>query len=347
MAEWRASLDFGTDNSRQLETAELSNAEAIARWIRGQLAAKLRIDAGSIDVDSSITRYGTDSLNAIELAHSIETKLGVLLPMSEFISSQSITQIAMHCFELVQAARSALPIAEAAFEKDATPSHTFPLSHGQQALWFLQQLAPESVAYNIASALRIKAKPDEAALRSAFQSLVERHAALRTTFTAVQGRAMQLLHEEAKASFEIVDASRWDDAALGERLRDEAHLPFDLERGPLLRALLFSRADDEQVLLVVAHHIVIDFWSLAILMRELGELYRMAVNGAMTAGRLRLTLQTTSITFGGSNNFWQVKRENGWRLSGRNNWRVNCPCSIFTRTGRAPPRRHFAAPPNR
>jgi len=172
----------------QIETAELSDEEAIARWIRGQLAAKLRIDAASIDVDSSITRYGVDSLIAIELTHSIETQLGVLLSMSEFISSQSIRQIAVRCFELVEATRSAPPVAEAVF---ADESNTFPLSHGQQALWFLQQLAPESTAYNLASALRIKAKPDEAALRSAFQSLVERHGALRTTFSAVQGRAVQ------------------------------------------------------------------------------------------------------------------------------------------------------------
>src|SRR5262249_1602065 len=141
---------------------------------------------------------------------------------------------------------------------------------------FLQQLAPESVAYDIASALRIKAKPDEAALRRAFQALVDRHAALRTTFSAVQGRAMQHVHEQRKAAVETVDASLWDEAALAERLRDEAHVPFDLEHGPLLRALLFRRADEEQVLLVVAHHIVIDFWSLATLMRELGDLYRAA-----------------------------------------------------------------------
>jgi amino acid adenylation domain-containing protein/non-ribosomal peptide synthase protein (TIGR01720 family) len=276
LAEWRASLDVGTDNSEQIETAELSNTEAVATWIRGQLAAKLGVDAGSIDIDSSITRYGVDSLIAIELAHSIETQLGVLLPMSEFISSQSITQMAVRCFELLEATRSAPPVGPTS---SVAESNAFPLSHGQQALWFLQQLAPESVAYNIASALRIKTKPDAAALRSAFQSLVERHATLRTTFSAVQGRAMQHVHERAKASFEIVDASLWDEATLAERLRDEAHLPFDLEHGPLLRALLFSRAEVEQVLLVVAHHIVIDFWSLAILMRELGELYSVAAKG--------------------------------------------------------------------
>lgn len=287
LAEWRAPLDVGTDISEQIERAELSNSEAVATWIRGQLAAKLRVDAGSIDIDSSITRYGVDSLIAIELAHSIETHLGVLLPMSEFISSQSIRQMAMRCFDLIEATRSAPPVGPTSFVEE---SHAFPLSHGQQALWFLQQLAPESVAYNIASALRIKTKPDEIALRSAFQSLVERHATLRTTFSAVQGRAMQHVHEGAKASFEIVDATRWNDAMLAERLRDEAHLPFDLEHGPLLRALLFSRAEVEQVLLVVAHHIVIDFWSLAILMRELGELYRAETNGTTT----KLALHTSN-----------------------------------------------------
>ncbi len=268
LAEWRVPLDSDpVATAPGTDLVQGANAEAIASWIRGQLAAKLRIDAATIDLDSSITRYGVDSLLAVELAHSIETQLGVLLPMSEFISSHSITEIAARCFELVRSR----PVDQAAFVEQP---NTFPLSYGQQSLWFLQQLAPESVAYNIASALKIKTKPDEAALRRAFQSLVERHAALCTTFSAVQGKAVQHVHEHGKASLETVDASRWDDATLAERLRAEAHRPFDLEHGPLLRALLFSRADEEQVLLVVAHHIVIDFWSLAILMRELGELYR-------------------------------------------------------------------------
>jgi amino acid adenylation domain-containing protein/non-ribosomal peptide synthase protein (TIGR01720 family) len=300
LAEWRAPLDTdpaaiaGTD----LVHVQCSNAGEIAEWIRRQLAAKLRIDAGAIDVDSSITRYGVDSLIAVELAHNIETQLGVLLPMSEFISSQSITQIAARCLELVQNDARSVPPAVAGgstsgrinhsqyhmrnVDPPATAGgtdpiqHTFPLSYGQQSLWFLQQLAPESVAYNIASAIRIKTKPDEAALRRAFQSLVDRHAALRTTFSAVQGKAVQHVHEQSAASFETVAAFLRDDAALGEHLRAEAHRPFDLEHGPLFRALLFKRTDDEYALLVVAHHIVIDFWSLAILMRELGELYRQA-----------------------------------------------------------------------
>src|SRR6185369_17460015 len=143
LAEWRAPLDSDpVATAPGTDLVQVANAEAIASWIRGQLAAKLRIDADAIDLDSSITRYGVDSLLAVELAHSIETQLGVLLPMSEFISSQSITQIAAHCFELIQLT----PVAQAALVEQPT---TFPLSYGQQALWFLQQLAPDSVAYNI------------------------------------------------------------------------------------------------------------------------------------------------------------------------------------------------------
>jgi len=284
LAEWRAPLDFRTVDGQQTGTAEPSNEEEIASWIRGQLASMLRIDAAGIDINSSLTRYGVDSLLAVELTHSIETRLGVLLPMSDFIGGQSIAQIAARCFELFETRRSAPTIAQTIIEPSAetdasTESGAFALSHGQQALWFLQQLAPESSAYNIASAFRIKAKLDEQALRGAFQALVERHAALRTTFSAVQGRPVQQLHEEAKASFETVDASLWDEAALAERLRVEAHLPFDLEHGPLLRVVLFRHSDDERVLLLVAHHISVDFWSLAILMRELGALYRAATGG--------------------------------------------------------------------
>ena len=93
-----------------------------------------------------------------------------------------------------------------------------PLSHGQQALWFLHQRAPESAAYNISSAVRIHSELDVAVFRRAFQTLVERHAALRTTFDAVQGRPVQRVHEHAEVCFVETDAARWSAAELDERL---------------------------------------------------------------------------------------------------------------------------------
>jgi amino acid adenylation domain-containing protein len=153
-----------------------------------------------------------------------------------------------------------------------------PLSYGQQALWFLHQQAPESTAYNIVRAARVYTAIHRPALRSAFQKLVQRHAALRTTFTTVAGQAVQQIHDHMEVGFVEEDASTWSRAFLQYRLREEACCPFDLEHGPLLRVRLYTQSTHEHILLLAMHHIAVDFWSLAVLMHELGVLYQSAVS---------------------------------------------------------------------
>ncbi len=149
----------------------------------------------------------------------------------------------------------------------------YPLSYNQQGIWFLYQLAPESTVYNVNFAARISTEVDVAALRRALQTLVDRHPSLRTTFPAQTGKPLQQVHEHLKVHFEEVDGSTWSGDELKARLLEEAYRPFDLERGPLLRVSLIMRSAEEHILLMVVHHIVIDFWSLAVLLNELGVLY--------------------------------------------------------------------------
>jgi amino acid adenylation domain-containing protein len=149
----------------------------------------------------------------------------------------------------------------------------FPLSHGQKALWFLQQLEPDNAAYNISTALRILTPPDVPALRRSFQKLVDRHASLRTTFGVAGGEPVQRVREHAEVCFQEVEASAWDETELHDFLVREARRPFDLERGPLFRVHLARRSASEYVLLMVLHHIVTDLWSQVILTHELGLLY--------------------------------------------------------------------------
>jgi hypothetical protein len=148
-----------------------------------------------------------------------------------------------------------------------------PLSYNQQGIWFLYQLAPESMVYNVNFAARIRSEVDIAALRRAFQALVDRHPALRTTFSVRSGKPVQQIHQRHEIHFEETDASAWDGDALKARLLEEAYRPFDLQRGPVLRVNLFTSSGREHVLSIVVHHIVIDFWSLALLLSELGVLY--------------------------------------------------------------------------
>jgi amino acid adenylation domain-containing protein len=154
-----------------------------------------------------------------------------------------------------------------------------PLSDNQQGIWFLRQFAPESSIYNVSFASRIRSELDVPAFRRAFQALVDRHPSLRTTIAVQSGKPVQQVHEHLPVHFTETDASTWLDDELQARLIEETQRPFDLERGPIMRVSLLSRSAQEYILVLVIHHIVVDFWSLAVILTELGELYPAEKNG--------------------------------------------------------------------
>jgi amino acid adenylation domain-containing protein len=150
-------------------------------------------------------------------------------------------------------------------------------SFAQRRLWFLDQLEPGTPAYNIPVALELRGRLDEAALRAALGEAVRRHEALRTTFRAVAGEPEQVIAPPAPPVLPAIDL-RSLSAARGEaealRLAfDEARRPFDLARGPLLRAALAKVEDERHLVLLTMHHIVSDAWSIGTLVREIGALY--------------------------------------------------------------------------
>src|SRR5206468_3573554 len=142
------------------------------------------------------------------------------------------------------------------------------------------QMDPSGSAYNVHLSVRIHSAVDVAALRRTFQRLVDRHAPLRSTFVARDGVPIQRVAEHPPVRFEAVSASGWSAEALNQCVLERAHAPFDLERGPVFRVVLFSSAPEEHILLVSAHHIVTDMWSTVVLMEEMDALYP-----AETAGR--------------------------------------------------------------
>jgi hypothetical protein len=157
------------------------------------------------------------------------------------------------------------------------------LSFAQQRLWFLDQLEPGSARYNIPSAFMISGPLNSAALQAALDTVVSRHDSLRTVFVSDGEEPMQLVHSTLRVPLTFADldgicGADCDDA-LQARLRDEALRPFDLARGPLLRALLLRLGEERHVLMLNVHHIVSDGWSKAVLHRELSGGYGAALNG--------------------------------------------------------------------
>ncbi|GAB2781049.1 non-ribosomal peptide synthetase [Amycolatopsis magusensis] len=153
----------------------------------------------------------------------------------------------------------------------ADRSRPLPLSSAQRRLWFLARLRPDDPEYNSAFALRLTGELDTGALAAALRSLVARHEPLRTTFAEVDGEPVQLIGQPYEVALPIADVAAGELEAV---LRAEYARPFDLTRGPLLRALLARLGPAEHVLLVSVHHIATDGASMGVLTEELGLLYR-------------------------------------------------------------------------
>ncbi|MGW1876264.1 amino acid adenylation domain-containing protein [Streptomyces sp. NPDC001975] len=157
-----------------------------------------------------------------------------------------------------------------------------PLSATQRRMWLLSQLYPDNAVYNLPYAFRVSGDIDAPALEAALNDLVARHEALRTVVDVhdeqarqrvLPGLAVRLAVEEpegaAPGGTAPADLAAW----VADRIDAEARAPFDLSAGPLIRARLVAPGTPSAALVVTAHHIACDGWSLELLFAELAELY--------------------------------------------------------------------------
>jgi amino acid adenylation domain-containing protein len=160
----------------------------------------------------------------------------------------------------------------------------FSLSFSQQRLWFIEQLHPETSAYNMSYALRMHGHLRVGALSFSLGEIVRRHESLRTRFAEDGGKPRQEVMDVGTFGLREVDL-RGDreveerEEVLRELMAEEAERPFDLQVGPLFRATLVRLGEREHALMMITHHIVSDGWSMGIFHRELKALYRAYVEG--------------------------------------------------------------------
>jgi len=155
------------------------------------------------------------------------------------------------------------------------------LSFSQERLWFLDQLYPGSPVYNISRALRLKGRLNRQAIGKGINEIVRRHETLRSSFPSVDDKPVQTVAPEVAIPLPLIDLKRLPQprrpAEMARLLNAEAAAPFDLARGPLIRANLIKLADNHHVLLLVLHQMVYDGWSMSLFLRELETCYRSLV----------------------------------------------------------------------
>ncbi|MFB2879416.1 SDR family NAD(P)-dependent oxidoreductase [Floridanema aerugineum] len=171
-------------------------------------------------------------------------------------------------------------------QKDVIPRRSLSaencVSFAQQRLWFLAQLEGASVAYNMPAVLRIKGNLEVACLQKAIDTIIQRHEVLRTTFKPVNGLPVQAIASNPGIIIPLIDLQDLSaDIKHSETKRitlEATQTPFDLEKGPLLRASLLRLHPQEYLLILTMHHIIFDGWSIGILVRELSTLYPAFLN---------------------------------------------------------------------
>ncbi|HEX6900157.1 MAG TPA: AMP-binding protein, partial [Thermoanaerobaculia bacterium] len=249
--------------------------EMLAAYLRERAAAVLGVPVAAVSPAQALTGLGLDSLTAVELKGSVEAALGLPLPLDELLRGAGIAELA----DAMVAGLDAAPIEDVQPPRALSLTGDQPLSPGQKALWFLERLAPEAGAYNIVVAARVREGLDAEALRRAVTLLAARHEGFRTVVWSVEGEPVQRAVADLAPDFAGVDAGGWDDEELRVRLEAEAWRPFDLRSGPPLRVRIYERAGGERMLLLAVHHLVCDFWSLAVAIRELAALYAQETGG--------------------------------------------------------------------
>ena len=236
-----------------------------------------------VGIHDNFFELGGHSLLATQVVSRLRQTFSVELALRTLFESPTVEALA----ERINAASSHTLTLAAPALQPVSRQERLPLSFAQQRLWFLQQLEPESTAYNLPLAVRLSGDLDRTALQHSLSEIVRRHEALRTTFATADGEPVQVIHPAVEVSLPLVDVSALAESARereAERLSvEEAGHVFSLERGPLLRARLVKLGEQEHVVLLTMHHIVSDGWSMGVLIKEVGTLYSSYVAGEESA----------------------------------------------------------------
>ena len=233
----------------------------------------LRKPSGQIGIEDNFFDLGGHSLLATQVISRIRRSLSVELPLRTLFESPTVASLAQQAEAALATGRHEVPpIVRVSREQP------LPLSFAQQRLWVLDRIEPNSSLYNIPRGVRLKGTLNVEALIASLNEIVRRHESQRTTFgMGADGQPVQIIAESLRLDVPLIDlTSRPQNTGEVEAQRiaaEEAQTPFDLSKGPLVRAKLLKLTDREHVLLLTMHHIVSDAWSAGVFFQELSALY--------------------------------------------------------------------------
>ena len=262
----------------QLKTADPTTRQnLLVAYLQEQIVQSLGLDSSQRpEAHQSYTELGVDSLMSIQLSNQIKRELGIEIPVSKLLEDISIEQLAEDIDPLISGQTSPSEIEPVSRDRD------IPLSQVQQRLWLYSQLNPDDRYYHVFVGLRLTGKLDVTILKQCLDEISSRHETLRTTFPLVNDAPVQAIAPPSQVDMPIVDWPRLPEEeqsdAIARCVQNERERFFDLANGPLWRVTLMRLGEEEHILLLCAHHIIMDAWSVGILIEELTTLYEAFVS---------------------------------------------------------------------
>ncbi|PEL52431.1 non-ribosomal peptide synthetase [Bacillus wiedmannii] len=260
--EWHYSNAGHVDGESQMD---------LETWICNNFSKALGINITQLDLNYPLSHYGLDSMTIVNIVHSIEKRVGINIPMARFFENISLRSI---IDEILEQSTSLVNQKDLNVSSKMIRDNCHHLSHGQRSMYFMYRLAPNSSAYHISKALRICGPIDIPKLSDAFQTIINSHAILRTTYGLQDGEPVQFVKDKIDFRLMVEDVSLYSDGMLKGKLEELMVVPFDLEKGPVFRCHLLSKSNNEHILFFCFHHIAVDFWSLGLFIKQLVQLYQ-------------------------------------------------------------------------
>ncbi|WP_230255469.1 non-ribosomal peptide synthetase/type I polyketide synthase [Rhodopirellula halodulae] len=278
------------DSLRELPSAE--REQCLFEVVSVKLASLLGGNVAELDADRPMLEMGLDSLMAVELRNWIEGQLRMKLQIGALMRGSNLRSLVATLNETLAAevgesgasSGGGLSIAEEIVDDPSMQDRSrYPMSDQQTGLWYAFRRNRNGTAFNVFLPTRLRSPLDVDALQRCIESVVQRHPALRTTFTDAAGDLQQIVHETLKPEFKVEDWSGRIESGNEEPLLHaviaETQRPFDLQNGPMMRIRVFRLADDDWVVVATTHHIVVDFWSLILILGEIRQVYPQMLAG--------------------------------------------------------------------
>jgi amino acid adenylation domain-containing protein len=252
------------------------------RTLSEELLAEIWVDTLQLEcvgINDDFFELGGHSLLATQIVSRITDNFHVSLPLRALFESPTIARLS----ERIQTALISGQDLEVPPIRPVSREQALPLSFAQENLWLFEQLTPGTPTYNTCRSGRIWGPLDTAALELAFNDLLQRHEALRTSYETIDSFPVQIVNPHEHYTLSIVDISSLpEEEREVEALRlsnQDAQSPIDITRSPVARAKLLRLGDEEHVFIMSIHHIAYDLWSGGVLLGEIEQLYLAHVDG--------------------------------------------------------------------